>query len=92
VLSQTPALQMAIPPAGASQACPHAPQFSGSELWFTQLAPQGLYPLSQLMLQAEPAHTAVPCCGMGHAMSQLPQWAAEVAVSTHAPLQLTAAV
>jgi hypothetical protein len=39
------------------------------------------------MLHTEPVHTAAPCCGAGHAFSQLPQWAAEVAVSTHAPLQ-----
>jgi hypothetical protein len=90
VLAQLAALQMAIPPDGASQAFPQAPQFSGSELVSIQSAPQGLYPLSQLVPQVEAAQTAAPCCGAGHALAQLPQCAAEVAVSTQAPLQLTA--
>jgi hypothetical protein len=42
------------------------------------------------MLQVDAAHTAEPCCGAGHALSQLPQWEVEVAVSTQAPPQLTA--
>jgi hypothetical protein len=90
VLLQLPALHAAMPPAGASQACPQAPQFRGSELVSIQLAPQALYPLSHAMLQVDAAHTAEPCCGAGHALSQLPQWEVEVAVSTQAPPQLTA--
>ena len=50
-----------------------------------QLEPHALYPLSHATPQAEAAHTAEPCCGTGHALSQLPQWAAELASSTQAP-------
>jgi len=82
-------VQIAIPPAGASQAFPQAPQFSGSELMSIQFAPQGLYPLSHPILQTDPVQTAAPCCGGGHAVAQFPQCAAEVVVSTQAPLQLT---
>ena len=89
MLAQLPALQMAIPSAGASHTFPQAPQFSGSAVVSIQFAPHALYPASQLMLHVDPVQTAVPCCGAGHALPQLPQCAAEVAVSMQAPLQLT---
>lgn len=55
-----------------------------------QFAPQSLYPPSHAMLQVEAMQAADPCCGVGHALSQLPQWAGDVAISTQAPPQLTA--
>jgi hypothetical protein len=40
------------------------------------------------MLQADAAHTDLPCNGVGHAPLQLPQWEAAALVSMHAALQL----
>ena len=40
------------------------------------------------MLQVEVAHADLPCSGVGHAVSQLPQCADELVVSTQAALQL----
>src|SRR4051794_24616668 len=80
-------MHVAVPLAGTSHTAAHAPQFSGSASRSTQLSPHDLKPLSQAMLQAEAAQEDLPCSGVGHAVPQLPQCAAELVVSMHAALQ-----
>jgi hypothetical protein len=88
VKSHAPALQTAVPFAGASQACPHSPQFFGFWLVSTQLASHFSKPVAQAKPQLDTAQVALPCTGDGHATSHAPQWFGEVARSRHAPPQL----
>jgi hypothetical protein len=70
---------------------PQPPQFCGLRVVSTQLAPHFSKPGSQLKSQTESAQLALPCAGLGQAVSQPPQWAGEVATSRHAPAQLLSA-
>ena len=81
-------MHVAVPFAGTSHTAPQAAQFSGSDSMSTQLSPHDLKPGSQAMLHAEAAQEDLPCSGVGHAVPQLPQCAAEFVVSMHAALQL----
>jgi hypothetical protein len=60
VKSHAPALQTAAPLAGASQVCPHSPQFFGFWLVSTQLAPHFSNPATQLKPQLDAVHVALP--------------------------------
>jgi hypothetical protein len=67
---------------------PHAPQFLASICVSTQPAPHGSYPVAQSNAQLAAVHVAVPCTGLGHVVSQLPQWLAELEMSRQALPQL----
>jgi len=81
-------MHVAVPLAGTSQTVPQAPQLSESDSILTQLSPHAWNPLSQPILQVDAAHEDLPCSGVGQAVSQLPQCAAELAVSMQAAPQL----
>jgi hypothetical protein len=81
-------MHVAVPLAGTSQTMPQARQLSESVSTSTQLSPHDWNPLSQAMLQVDAVHEDLPCSGVGQAVAQLPQCAAEFVVSTQAALQL----
>ena len=62
----------------APQALPQLPQLSRSLCRLTQAPSQGEYPAEQAMPQLPPWHTATPFEGVGQALPQAPQLAAEV--------------
>ncbi len=80
-----------MPFAGASQTWPQSPQFLAFVAVSTQLAPHLSKPLAQLKSQVDAAHVALPCVGLGHAVSHAPQWLGDVAMSKQEPPQLLSA-
>lgn len=80
-------MHTAMPLAGASQACPHLPQFCASVAKCEQAAPHRSKPSLHLSPHWLAAQVAVPFSGTGHAMPQPLQLSGLVVTSMQAPLQ-----
>jgi len=76
--TQEPAAQLAVPPAGAAQACPQAPQLAASDRVSTQNAPQRTVPVAQVGRHAPATQTS----DGGHPLPQAPQLARSIRTST----------
>lgn len=82
---QPPALQVAVPLAGAVQALPQLPQLFGSVAVAMQALPHFVYPLSQAKPQAPDAQVGLPFAGSGQTLPQAPQLLTLLPVFTQAP-------
>jgi hypothetical protein len=80
---QVPEVQNAVPPLGAAQALPQAPQFSTSDPVATHCPLQFVVPVGQLSVQA-PFEQTLPDV---QTVPQAPQLLLSVCLLTHSPLQ-----
>lgn len=86
---QFPALQVALPLAGASQRLPQAPQLSASLCGSTQALPQASRGFAHVKLQLAFRQVAVPLLGASQRRPQAPQFCADACASTQALPQLS---
>jgi hypothetical protein len=86
--SHTAAEHTANALAGVLHTWPQLPQFIGFCRVSTQLVPHSSNPALHSNAQLESTQVGLPFTGLGHAVSQLPQWFAEPATSRQAPPQL----